>query len=242
MKQSLLRIKLPDGVLLYPSQFRVLVAKQIGFAPALFHRADNGQTLNRVPDVRFVGGKGWVGILFDNTAEHLLYEVMGQTVRAVQTATGRVVAAQVEELDLGAYASPYPIEYWVREMTIKTRNPKRQLARQGDDITTLVESVLLSGLARQAAATGVDLPSDDQLGLSVVEITKRQPLQLQTSYGLTSEYVLMVNAKISVFAKLTGMWFAGNLTTRGYGRLCRRLDQLAVNHVREEQSPRKVAQ
>ena len=36
---------------------------------------------------------------------------------------------------------------------------------------------------------------------------------------MTNEYVTLVDAKLMIHAELKGMWFLGNLTARGYGRV-----------------------
>lgn len=141
----------------------------------------------------------------------------------------------VEERELGINACHGPVRYWIREMAIKRRTDVRRKASTHD----LVASILLRDIEAQASRFGLDLPTRDQLDLSV-EVVSEKGLRLQTTAGVTNEYVHLVNASFDIHAELRGIWFAGNLTSRGYGRIGRDLDRLAVHAPLEERRPRKV--
>lgn len=235
MKQTLLRIGLPSGTLLYASRFRELIARLPNVPAMLFHRAEDGRTHPGAPGIRFVGGRQWVGILADPGHEGLVYDVMGAAVKAVAQEISKAVPVSVEERELGINACHGPVRYWIREMAIKRRTDVRRKASTHD----LVASILLRDIEAQASRFGLDLPTRDQLDLSV-EVVSEKGLRLQTTAGVTNEYVHLVNASFDIHAELRGIWFAGNLTSRGYGRIGRDLDRLAVHAPLEERRPRKV--
>lgn len=239
MKQMLLKIGLPVGVLLYPSKFRELLAKDSTVPRALFHRTTNGKTGEGLPAVRIIGGRGWVGILCDESTGSLVMDVMGIAVKAVSAFVGAPVRVSLEEHEAAVSPVQSPMTYWVREMAIKTRSVKRKSFLTGD-AAPMIEDVLQQSLGRFADYAGLDLPSASQLDLRVHEITQNQPLRLITTSGPTQEFVRMVSASFTVFANLKGFWSAGNLTSRGYGRIGVDLKTLAVNAEREARSPRRA--
>jgi len=235
MKQTLLRIGLPAGTLLYASRFRELVARLPNMPAMLFNRGEDRRTLPSTPTVRFVGGRQWVGILADPGHEGLVYDVMGAAVRAVTQEISKAVPVSVEEHELGVKSCQWPVRYWIREMAIKRRTDVRRAASTHD----LVAELLLRDIEAQAERFGLDMPTRDQLDL-FVEVVNEKGLRLQTTSGVTNEYVHLVNASVDVNAEMRGIWFAGNLTSRGYGRIGRDLDRLAVHAPLEERLPRKM--
>ncbi|MGF6440142.1 type IV CRISPR-associated endonuclease Csf5 [Paraburkholderia youngii] len=236
-KQTLLRIRLPEGERLYVSDFREAMAKQVGIQPELFHYGDNGKPAPGIPHVHFVGGKSWVGILADEERTPLLYDVMGSAVRAAQALTGKLLPAGIEEITLGLRLQHWPTRYFVREMAIKRRTKKSR--ESGFD--ELVKDRLTKSLARQAQEYGIHLPSEEQLAIEVSVIRPRG-LRLSTTSGLTREYVMLTDVSFTIHAKLTGIWQAGSLTARGYGRIGRDLSDLAIHLKAEAQSPRRNVQ
>jgi len=235
MKQTLLRIGLPSGTLLYASRFRELVARLPNVPAMLFHRAEDGRTLPGAPGVRFVGGRQWVGILADPGYEWLVYDFMGAAVRAVTQYISKAVPVSVEEHELDVRSCQWPVRYWIRDMAIKRRTDVRRKISTHD----LVADLLLRDIEAQAGRFGLDVPTRDQLDL-FVEVLSEKGLRLQTTVGVTNEFVHLVNASFDIHAELRGLWFAGNLTSRGYGRIGRDLARLAVHAPLEERQPRKV--
>lgn len=214
MKQTLLRLGLMQGVTLYPSRFRELLAKQSGLPSALFHYTDDGKTQNGLPGIRMVGAKGWVGVLADCNHTDLLFQALGPAVKAVTDFCGKPVRAGIEEHEFDLIQLHYPKRYRVREMALKRRwEGAREMP-----VEELVAKRLLAGIERMAVTYGLDCPTPDQLGLAV-DVTKAIGMPLSTTAGVTGEYVTLANAEFMLHADLKGLWFAGNLTTRGYGRI-----------------------
>lgn len=194
-----------------------------GAPRALFHRTESGATGTDAPSVRFVGGRRWVGILANPGFEQLLFDVMGMAAQAVGQATGRVSSTQIERHTM-AVAQRFDLsEYWIREMAIK----RRTKARRDAPLEAIVKEVILRDIECQANRFGLDLPPRDQIDL-FVDISRHLGLRLQTTAGITNEYVTLVDASFHVNLHLAGNWFAGNLTSRGYGRIGRRIEDLAM--------------
>lgn len=214
-KQTLLRIGLPDGMRVYPSQFREMLAKIPDLPNALFHRDESGQTINERPGVRVAGAVGWVGLVADQDNEKLLREATGAAILAVSKHTGKACPVQIEEHDFGLKLTDEPRMYWVREMVLKRKHP-RAVAQ---DIETLVRDRVLSSIEANCDKYAIECPTAEQLGIETVEIVHQRGLRLQTTTGVTNMFVTLVDAVIMVHADLDGMWFVGNLTSRGYGRI-----------------------
>ena len=215
--QTLLRISLPGGVTLYPSHFREIVARLPGMPAALFHRDDKGKTINERPGIRFVGGLSWVGLLADSQQEPLLTAVAGAAILAVSAFANHPCKVQIESLKFGLKLSYAPQMYWVREMAIKRTSPKAR----AQEVDSLIAARALTSIEGTCEKYGFDCPTGDQLEISTVEVIHERGMNLETSTGLTGMFVHLVDAVIMVHADLDGMWFAGNLTARGYGRLIR---------------------
>ena len=213
--QTLLRISLPDGVTLYASHFREMLARLPGVPAALFHRDGEGKTINERPGIRFVGESGWVGLLADSENEPLVTAVTGAAILAVSAFANRPCKVQIERLNFGLKLSHSPQIYWVREMAIKRKSPKAR----AQEVGSLIAERALTSLEATCDKYGFDCPTDQQLQISTVEIVRERGMNLETSTGLTGMFVHLVDAVIVVHADIDGMWFVGNLTARGYGRL-----------------------
>jgi hypothetical protein len=161
-----------------------------------------------------LGGKQWVGILADQSHAELVYDVMGRAVHVVSQRIGKPVRPSLEEHDFGIERLHTPKRYWIREMALKRRHPGSRQA----EVQELVSQRLLQGLTRAADHYSLDCPSLDELGLFMV-VTRHIGMPLSTTTGITKEYVTLVNAEVLLHADLSGFWFAGNLTSRGYGRI-----------------------
>lgn len=235
-RQTLLRIELPEDVRLYPQRFRELISKESAGAlpPAIFHAEEGGTPATGMPSVRIIGGRRWVGVLTDDAHAPLVYEVMGAAVRAAISVAQRPLATRIEEHHLRIRPCQHPVRYWIREMALKRRTPAARAA----DLSALVRARLLSGIARMAARYGIDCPTDDQLEVDV-DLRRHLGLRLSTTTGPTNEFVTLVDASFTLHAELKGLWFAGNLTARGYGRIGRDLNDLAVNLRAENAAPRE---
>ncbi len=215
--QTLLRISFPEGVTLYASHFREMLAKLPEVPAALFHRDVEGKTLNERPGIRVVGGTGWVGLLADSEREPLVTAVAGAAILAVSAYAKRPCKVQMESLQFGVKLSHAPQAYWVREMAIKRKSPKAR----AQEVGALIAERVLTSIEATCEKYGFDCPTADQLEISTAEIIRERGMNLETSTGLTGMFVHLVDALVIVHADLDGMWFVGNLTARGYGRLIR---------------------
>jgi hypothetical protein len=223
-EQTLLKLSLPTGTRMYASRLRELLARDCDLPPEFFHRNGNGGTLQGSPTIRTVGGKGWVGVLGDgNLGEKLVEMATIPALRSVQKEIGAVVPIrleqhlpQIEKLETIAM-------YWVRELVVKRRSQKLREAEP----EMLAELVVMNGLKRTSEYFGLDvsLLETDCL-FRVEEVIRPRGLRICTTSGETNEYATLMDVKFSLNRKLLGFWFAGNLTSRGYGRIGRDLNSL----------------
>jgi hypothetical protein len=214
-KQTLLRIGLPRGKRLYPSEFREMLAKIPSMPSALFHVDENRVALNDRPGIRVVGATGWVGLVADEENKLLLREATGAAIMAVSERTGQACSVEIEEHEFGLKPTFEPKVYWVREMVIKQRGKR---ARELDP-ESLIRDRIVTSLEATCEKYGIDCPTVDQLGIETIEAIRPRGLPLQTTTGVTKEFVMLVDARVLIHADLNGMWFVGNLTSRGYGRI-----------------------
>lgn len=215
--QTLLRISLPEGVTLYASHFREMLAKLPGVPAALFHRDGEGKTINERPGIRVVGAAGWVGLLADSEHAPLVTDVAGAAILAVSAFANQPCRVQIEHLNAGIKLSHAPQMYWVREMAIKRKSAKAR----NQEVGALIAERALTSIEATCEKYGFDCPTAVQLEINTIEIVRERGMNLETSTGLTGMFVHLVDAVITVHADLDGMWFVGNLTARGYGRLIR---------------------
>ncbi len=212
--QEVLRISLPAGVRLYPSRFRELLAKVPGLPNALFHRDDQGETINGKPPIRTVGGASWVGLVADPGEEELLRLAVGPAIMAVTKEVGSPCPVQVERREFGLEPADAPKPYFVREIVVK-----RGMVKEGADIPALIKARIEDSVETICANNGFDCPTREAMGIYVHEVTGVKGLRLQTTAGVTNRYVGLANARILINADLKGFWSVGSLTSRGYGRL-----------------------
>lgn len=214
-KQTVLRIGLPNGMRLYPSQFREMLAKIPELPNALFHRDEKGQTINERPGIRVAGATGWVGLVADQGCEKLLRDAAGAAILAVGNHTGRPCQVQIEEFDFGLKALAEPKTYWIREMAIK----RVRLRSLELDVESLIQERALTSIEAACDKYGIECPTADDLGIRTVEIVHQRGLRVQTTLGITNMFCTLVDARVMIHADLDGMWFVGNFTSRGYGRI-----------------------
>lgn len=212
MKQTLLRIKLPEGEVLYPSQLRSITAALNKPARALFARDEAGQAVV-YPGVRFVGGKSWVGILADEAHQELLMVHAGLVMMAVGKAVKGPCGFEVEDLECSLQAVHYPIAYRAQRIAIK----KRHLHTA--DVTELLTQRIYQSIDRTCARFGMDCPDMEDMGIIGVHVEREIGMRLETDQGPTQQFVALIDATFSLHANLKGMWFVGNLTSRGHGRI-----------------------
>ena len=224
--QTLLRIALPDDVRVFPSQFRERLAKEGGLPESFFHY-EAGRPMKGTPTVRIVGGKTWLGILASGTDQYdIVAEAMKPAVRALEL-QGRVLRTSLETFEFGVEDTHLSQTYFIREMALKRRHPAARLADDRD----LVTERLRQGLIRQFCENNFYVPDD--FPLMVTEVIRPRGLHLKTADGKSNEYVTLLDAQFVTPLKLSGFWFAGNLTSRGYGRIIRDAGQFVANPSKE---------
>ena len=224
--QSLLRIKLPKTPkTLYPNLFRELLARYGDehplLPPAFFHYGEDGKTLAGKPDIRVVGGQNWVGILSQSGQNPLFDGAIGVASRVAAEHCGCPVAIVVEAPEFGVKfnidSQSTVLSYFVRDLAIKRRAKSRRDMADED----LVRQVLLEGISEIASRYGFDVPPESSLNLRLHHCHCIS-LRLKTINGVTNEYVTLANAEFSMCCDLDGMWQAGSLQSRGYGRIIRK--------------------
>lgn len=228
MKQILLKIEIPNGKELRGADFREALAKNADL-PETFFNYENGAPKNSkggfdgsqleidaLPSVCVVSGKSWVGILAQPGSDDYIDMATGKAIRIAGQLAGTACKAEVQALKFGCAERKEPVTYWIREMVIKRRNPGARAA----DIQTLVEQRVKAGLLRYAAAYGHILPTWDDMDLRITLCDRPRGLAIRTTKGTTNEYATLVDVEFKAFLDLQGIWMVGNLTSRGYGRIC----------------------
>lgn len=223
-QQSLLRIQLPKGKPpLYPNQFREMLARggdgHALLPPAFFHYGEDGKTLQGKSDIRVVGGKGWVGILSQSGNNPLFDGAIGVASRLVAQHYGQPMPIQIEAPEFGVAVDRDSgqsgmCSYFVRDLAIKRRHKAR---REMSD-TDLVTLVLQQGISEIADRFGFDVPPESALRIRIHDL-RCIGLRLSTTSGATNEFVTLANAEFSMNCDLRGIWQAGSLQSRGYGRI-----------------------
>jgi len=227
MKQRLLKISLPDDVRLYSSVLREMVAKDSSLSAEFFHyKKDEGSSVSRPangqPVIRFIGGKTWVGMISTGDGdlpEQLFNSGLPHVIQAAFSATKKPNKIQINDLSMHVCDHHNPSQWFVREMVVKRRTKNART----EDLTALYENRLRKSILRQSEELGVDL--DDDFPLAVTEVIRPRGLRLVTSTGPTNEYAELADIRFSTSLDFKGMWFAGNLTARGYGRIIRDPEQ-----------------
>lgn len=232
--QTVLRISLPDGVRLYPKTFREMLAKDADMPAEFFHYQENGHTKPGMPGVRIIGARNWVGVVADEAHEHFVYAVAGSALKLVSRHCGQNVRLNIEKHELAVTRRHEPRHYLIREMVLKRKRPGARNA----NLHTVARERLLAGLERMAAHHGLDLPTEEELGLEI-DITRNIGYPLLTPGGPANPCPTLLDASFSIHADLKGMWFSGNVTARGHGRI---IPVHGVHHIpelaaRAEQEP-----
>lgn len=191
--------------------------------PAFFHYGANGRPAQGSPDIRIVGGRGWVGILSRSGDNPLFDMAVGIASRIVGTHYGIPVKITVEQPEYGFEATERPVRYHLRDVAIKARSKVRR-EMPGID---LIRNRLLTGLVDESGRLGWDLPGDDALGIQVHDL-RQIGMRLGTTAGATNEYVTLINADVSMFLNLRGLWQIGSLQSRGYGRVVKMVGDKAL--------------
>jgi hypothetical protein len=226
MNQVLLKIELPAGKELRGSVFRELLAKNTNLPEQFFHyengRPKNGDKndllqISALPPICIVSGKGWVGVLAQPGSENLLKNAAVDAISLVSSHVGETCKAEIQLPGLDCKTQKIPSTYWIREMVLK----RRSASARAEGIESLVEQRIKAGLVRYAAAYGIVLPSWADIDLKIMQCARPRGLALQTTSGVTKEFVTLVDVEFEASIDLQGVWMIGNLTARGYGRVSR---------------------
>lgn len=215
MDQHLLKITLPHSQAIFPAEFRELLAKIPNLPNALFHRDEAGETINHIPGIRVVGGAGWVGIVADEENEPLLRMATAPAIMAVSNKLGVACPVVIERRKFALMPIQTVKRYYVREMVIKKGLRGTPTKEHVDEI---VARRIVESIERTCARYGWDCPTAEAMGI-VVDQTDHKALRLVTTTGITNQYVALLNTTVYMHLDLDGIWFAGNLTARGYGRI-----------------------
>ena len=220
MKQSLLKIHLPkNSKQLFAADFREMLAKAGDgsplLPPAFFNYGEDGKPLSSVtPEIRIVGGKSWVGVLSMNHESQLFDASVGIASRVASNYYDMPLAINVESKEFSVTRSDFPVVYYLRDMAIKRRTQKAQ----EKEIEELAKKRIENSLAQIAERYGFNMPKPEQMQI-VFHKSKNIGLHLKTRDSKSNEYVSLLNAEISMYLDLRGIWQVGNLPSRGYGRL-----------------------
>lgn len=237
MRQSLLRFKLPETQRLTTSQFKDLVTKACSansvVPESFFHYANGRPIPDSQPDFRFVGGRRWVGILSTSGNTQALLAVSGTVSMALSKELATAIPMDLQKPEFGLEESVFPYRYYFRDLVYRKGNTWKGTNEE------LVTRLVINVLQRERDQRGMDFP-----GLEVGAVEPRQyasadaqflkerlavtvhdcdelGLRLTFADGQTNRYARLLRGSFSMNAKLSGIWQAGNLQSRGYGRLIR---------------------
>lgn len=221
MKQILLRFKLPNKAKpLQSHAFREMVALAANgislFPPSFFHYGNDGKPLSQGdPDIRFVSGQHWVGILSKSGNADQMISISGFVSMLLSRYFNEPVPMQIEEHDYGFAHQDYPTRYYFRSVVSK----KGRMVGRTDSDESLIKQALLRRLAVESAAMGFDLPLDEQLAIQVLDV-RSGGMPLHIANGVkTAQYVHVMNGELAINLKISGIFQFGNLQSRGHGRL-----------------------
>lgn len=244
MEQHLLKINLPKGQRLYPAEFREALAatnklpaeffgydastgKPVHQAPKIEspdQLSDEQLRLTRqslpenlvVPKVRIIGGTTWVGILCDDESLPLLHAAIVPASNILSARFRQPVPFVIEQHQVGLEELQHSRQYFVREMVIR-KGARKDMPE--DELKELVKKRIQTAIADQARAMNIDCPSDERMGVFVTEVLRPRGLQVVATQGKKGCYACLVDVRVFLNLSLLGYWFAGNLTSRGYGRI-----------------------
>lgn len=245
MLQYLIRFALPKGKTLWPNDLREALAKH-DLPPLFFSRdPETGHSITRkptselgmrklaeklgheppppteeqranpfaLPGIRIIGSSTWVGILATGSRYRPLLDAA--TIPAIQIVTersGRSVGVELEQRQLSVKGLDYPKRYFIRNLVLK-----HGLTKTNNE--ECIRSRITDALERQSLAYGLDLPTAAHMDIRISQVVRPRGMRLVTSTGATGQFVGLADVEFYACADLKGYWFAGNLTSRGYGRI-----------------------
>lgn len=237
MNQALLRYRLPDHVTLYAPQFKELAAKALHESPLgadLFHYKDGKHITNESPDIRFLGGRNWVGLFSASGDVDRLMPAAGPLALALNEHAGQPVKMELIRPTLQFEQTQWPNHYAFREVAC------RKTYKSLDDEQVVVR-MLLARLRKERDRFSLDLPGapigangevdeaedllamQERLGIVIHKIRAIFVKQQTADGQLIMSKVF--NGTLSMNLKITGIWQFGAFPSRGYGRLFRLKDE-----------------
>ena len=224
MQQLLLRAFTPRGqdpyhAPIFKEDFARTVAGTGLVRPSFFHYDDNGHHLpHGTPDIRFVSGRGWVGILSRSGDRNALEPVLGAVSRIVSDRYQRPIPIQIEALEFGLERTDYPVRYYVRDLALRyaraQTNPHKDMPNE-----ELLRVALWRKLRFESGRNGFDLPTLSELEIQVFSPMRESAMPLRPAHGVTNKAVYLLNGEFAMNLRLKGMWQIGHFPSRGYGRL-----------------------
>jgi hypothetical protein len=230
MKQTLLRIQLPEDESLVSQDLRSLVASLDQPSRALFARNDDGTTVD-FPGVRFIGGGRWVGVVADEAHEPVLMAHAGEILLAVSKRLKKPSGVMIETHHLDLEPLHHPLAYIARRVVLKKRSTSRLT---GTSLEQAVAQRLYRDIDRTCARYGLDCPDPQTLEIGAVKILRDIGMPLCSKGKPTGQFVKLCDVSFTAHAKLTGFWFAGGLSSRGHGRISADLGALQERQLLRE--------
>ena len=211
---------------------------QLQSVPPSFFHYENGRPIsNADPDIRFVGGKNWVGILSRGGDMDALLPVAGIATSVVSNYIGQPAPMELLEPEYGVDSAEYPICYFFRDVVSKHAN------RWKGSNKDLVIRHLCEQLRSERDRLFLDLPGipketfvrdgkmmqrdhaeaecaliKERLSIEVHEV-RSIGMRLNTANGPTNNFVRLLSGSLTMFLKTKGIWQFGSLQSRGHGRL-----------------------
>jgi hypothetical protein len=208
--------------LYFGSDGRSLVRKCLDDLPRrLFWRDEHsGAQLTDYPTIRWGGGRGVIrlfGLCPDDVAlveRHILRIGSGLKVLIGHPIRIEIVNHQVE-LELSNQIQAYDVFHTIVDHPKKRRS--WAAASQLDRIAT-IETAVVSGIRRQADATGVPVPAGMKIFLARDQEIQFVPARFANSgSGLFTPCAQQVRFQANV--RIRGIWAAGHVSSKGFGRI-----------------------
>ena len=209
------------GERIYPDRARAMIAEVMdGVQPGLVASLMNyipGTSTSKTdfPTVQFGGASNGFSLIgFGEVGRDILLDAVPLIHAALaRRMSDRIILVDHVEHSLGAEARPYALRYSVPRMVVQKKPHHAQRLLNEVDGKAHLEGLFLRSLQRQAAAVGLSLPERlevDFKGATGDFAAKQNPGSAVAHRGL-------YGATFEVNARLTGIWSAGFMLSKGYG-------------------------
>lgn len=226
-------VTLPGNQIVDASKVRARLAATVdanpahSFNPAIFNYSEDGRPLQGVSPFRFGGGKQFhiyavgdeaVGIL--NAEGHKITSLLGESY-------GNLLCEQRKSGIFGARLTGGLNRFRIHLLVLqqKPSHYKKLMAMSAADRNEYADTLIRQGLAEHFRKMGVPLELDDpQLILGDTQINDDVfPVQVKPDiWFLTAK-----NVTFRANLELSGIYHAGHLVSRGYGRILRERDAVS---------------